>query len=438
MSRSLPIGEEISPYSSDIHSSNIPECPIRRPFSLDILIWGKAIDKSWHIWCGEAEISRVVQKATGPSTLNGPRHCPTLCRDTTDPPLQPLPSLDVNDRMNLDAQLGEHNLHAVSAVAQRHERMGFNALWTFETQHDPFMPLAFAATSTEKLKIGTNIVVAFARTPMATAMASWDLQRTSGGRFMLGLGTQVRAHIERRFGAQFDHPAARISEYVQCMRAIWDNWQTGAKPDFEGEFYRFKLMNPFFNPGPIDHPRIPIYIAGVNPAILRTAGAVADGIHVHPFHSVRYLKEVARPAIDEGARTQGKSVDDLELYSPIFAVTGHTPEETEGRERFVRQQIAMYASTPNYRVIMDLHGWLPVAEKLSKMVRTGDWDAIAGEISDEMMSEFAVSASPERMPAILRERYAGLLQRVSLYYPVPPEDPEARWQSFVEAFHSAA
>lgn len=340
--------------------------------------------------------------------------------------------------MKFDAQLGVYDFTEVPQEAQRLEGLGLDALWTFETSHEPFIPLAFAATATERIQLGTNIAVAFARTPMAAAMAAWDLSRASGGRFKLGLGTQVRAHIERRFGAAFDRPAARVKEYIQCVRAIWDNWQNGSKPDFEGEFYRFRLMNPFFNPGPIDHPRIPIYLAGVNPTILRTAGEVADGVHVHPFHSVRYLKEVARPAIDEGARRQGKSVEDLELYAPVFAITGFNGEEISQREAFVRQQIAMYASTPSYRVMMELHGWLPAAEKLSKMVRLGEWDAISAEISDEMMDTFAVSAPPEKLPALLRERYAGLLDRVSLYYPLPREDPAERWREFVEAFHSAA
>ena len=340
--------------------------------------------------------------------------------------------------MKLDAQLGEFDLKKVPAEAQRLEKLGFDGLWSFEAQHDPFLPLAFAATATERMSVGTNIAVAFARTPMSMAMSAWDLARASGGRFKLGLGTQVRAHVERRFGADFDRPAARVAEAIRCIQAIWATFQTGAKPTFQGEFYRFKLINPFFNPGPIEHPDIPIYLAGVNPVILRTAGEVAQGVHIHPFHSVRYLKEVARPAIDEGARKSGRSVDDLELFSPIFAVTGNTAEETAGREAFVRQQIAMYASTPNYRAVMDLHGWMSVAEKLSKMVRTGEWDRISGEVTDEMLDTFALAAPPEKMPELLRERYAGLLDRVSLYYPLPPDDPEEGWRRFVEAFHRAA
>lgn len=340
--------------------------------------------------------------------------------------------------MKLDAQMGESDFSAVAGEAKRLESLGFDALWTFETSHDPFIPLAFSATATTSVQMGTNIAVAFARTPMAIAMSAWDLSRASGGRFMLGLGTQVRAHIERRFGAEWGRPAARVREYIQCVRAIWNTFQHDATPEFEGEFYRFQLMNPFFNPGPIAHPEIRIFLAGVNPTILRAAGEVADGVHVHPFHSVRYLKEVMRPAVDQGARTRGKTVEDLELYAPIFVVTGFTQEETAGREQFVRQQIAMYASTPNYRVIMELHGWLSVAEKLSRMVRRGEWDQISGEITDEMMSEFAIAGPPEKIPALLRARYDGVLDRVSLYYPIPRDDPDGAWRGFVEAFHQAA
>lgn len=340
--------------------------------------------------------------------------------------------------MKLDAQMGEYDLNAVAGEAKRLESLGFDALWTFETTHDPFMPLAFSATATTRLNIGTNIAVAFARTPMATAISAWDLSRASGGRFLLGLGTQVRAHIERRFSAEWGRTAPRVKEYIQCVRAIWDTFQNDSKPEFQGEFYQFRLMNPFFNPGPIDHPHIPIFLAGVNPTILRAAGAEADGVHVHPFHSVSYLKEVMRPAVDEGARTRGKTVDDLELYAPIFAITGFTPEETAGREQFVRQQIAMYASTPSYRVIMDLHGWLPVAEKLSRMVRRGEWDKISLQITDEMMSEFTITGPPEKIPALLRARYEGVLDRVSLYYPIPKDDPDEAWKSFVEGFHQAS
>jgi probable F420-dependent oxidoreductase len=340
--------------------------------------------------------------------------------------------------MKLDAQLGVYDLAAVPAEAQRIERLGFDGLWSFETQHNPFLALGFAATGSRRLEVGTNIAVAFARTPMATAQVAWDLAQASGGRFSLGLGTQVRGHIERRFGAEWGRPAARVKEYIQCLRAIWDTFQHGTKPAFQGEFYQFRLITPFFNPGPIEHPHIPIYLAGVNPTMCRTGGEVADGFHVHPLHSVRYLREVVRPSIDAGARTRGKTVDDVTLFAPVFAITGRTEAERAGRERFVREQIAFYASTPNYRSVLEVHGWEAHGEALSKLIRAGDFEAMVAHVPDAMLDAFAVTAPMERLPGILRERYAGLVQRIALYYPIPTGDPEEEWKAFVAAFRQAA
>ncbi len=340
--------------------------------------------------------------------------------------------------MKLDAELGVYDLAAVPAEAARLERLGFDGLWSFETQHNPFLALAFAASGTQRLELGTNIAVAFARTPMATAMVAWDLAQASGGRFRLGLGTQVKAHIERRFGVEWGRPAARIKEYIRCVRAIWETFQSGKKPDFEGEFYRFKLISPFFNPGPIAHPQIPIYLAGVNPAMCRAGGEVAEGFHIHPMHSPRYLREVARPALDAGARSRGKTVEDLELFAPVFAVTGRTAQETARQERTVREQVAFYASTPSYRCVLDVHGWAGKGEELSRLMRAGDVARMAAQVTDEMLDAFAIAAPPERLPAALRQRYAGLLHRVALYYPIPPGDAEDLWKAFVSAFRQAA
>lgn len=340
--------------------------------------------------------------------------------------------------MKLDTQLGEYTLAKVPQEAQRLERIGFDALWSFETAHDPFMPLAFAAQATTRLRLGTNIAVAFARTPMALAMTAWDLQAASGGRFMLGVGTQVKMHIERRFGAPWGQPAARVKDFILCMRAIWDCWQNGTKPAYVGPFYQFKLMTPFFNPGPIQHPKIPIYLAGVNPTMGRTGGEIADGFHVHPMNSVKYLKEMLRPAIDEGAKTRGKRVDDLELTAPVFVVTGETPEQMRQVERSVKEQLAFYASTPNYRAVLDLHGWTAIGEALSQKVRSGDFTTLADSVTDEMLHAFAIVAPPDQVPQALRQRYQGLVQRTSVYFPVPASDPEAKWKSFVEAFRKAA
>lgn len=340
--------------------------------------------------------------------------------------------------MNLDTQMRDVAFSAIGAEAQRFERMGFDCVWTFEAAHDPFLPLALSAAATERLHIGTNISVAFGRSPFTMAQVAWDLQKGSGGRFHLGLGTQVRAHVERRFSMPFEHPAARVSDYIRCVRAIWDTFQHGTRPAYEGPFYRFKLINPLFNPGPIEHPDIPIYLAGVNPRMCRAAGEVADGFHVHPMHSVGYLKDVVRPALDEGARLSGRTVDDLELYAPVFAVSGHTQAEMDVAEREVRRQVAFYASTPNYRVLLEYHGYEGLGKELSDRMRKGDLVAMPALVPDALLEDVAVIASPSELPSKLRQRYEGVLQRVSLYFPIPAGAPEAEWKHFVDTFRAAA
>jgi len=340
--------------------------------------------------------------------------------------------------MKLDTQMQVFAFDAITREAQRFERMGFDGVWTFEAAHDPFMPLALAATATQHLQIGTNISVAFGRSPFAMAQTAWDLQRASGGRFRLGLGTQVRAHVERRFSMPFDHPAARVTDYIRCVRAVWDTFQHGTRPQYRGPYYQFRLMNPFFNPGPIEHPDIPIYLAGVNPRMCRAAGEVANGFHVHPMHSVSYLKAVVLPALAEGARLHHRSVNDIELYAPVFAISGETQAEREAVEREVRQQIAFYASTPNYRVLLEHHGYGGLGKQLSDLMRKGEMAAMPKLVPDALMEEIAVVASSSELPAKLRQRYEGVLQRVSLYAPIPEGAPEAAWQQFVTAFRAAA
>ena len=340
--------------------------------------------------------------------------------------------------MKLDTQMTYATFDAVTQEAQRFERMGFDGIWTFEAAHDPFLPLALTVAATERLDVGTNISVAFGRSPFAMAQVAWDLQQASHGRFHLGLGTQVRAHVERRFSMPFEHPAARVTDYIRCIRAIWNTFQNGTRPSYEGPFYRFKLMNPFFNPGPIEHPEIPIYRAGVNPRRCRAAGEVADGFHVHPMHSVSYLMDIVRPELDEGARLNNRTIDDIELYAPVFAVSGETQAEMDTAEQEVRQQIAFYGSTPSYRVLLEHHGYGSVGKELNDLMRKGDMAAMPKLVPDALLEEVAVVASPAELPARLRRRYEGVLQRVSLYFPIEAHDSEARWQDFASAFRAAA
>ena len=340
--------------------------------------------------------------------------------------------------MKLDTQTRNYDLRAAGEDARRFEAMGFDGVWTFEAAHDPFLSLGVAATATQRLELGTNISVAFGRSPFAMAQVAWDLQQSSDGRFHLGLGTQVRAHVERRFSMPFEHPARRVTDYIRCVRAVWDTFQNDARPDYRGEFYQFRLMNPFFNPGPIEHPQIPIYLAGVNPRMCRAAGEVADGFHVHPMHSAGYLRDVVRPALQEGAATRGLGVDDLTLYAPVFAISGETREHEARAEAEVRRQISFYASTPNYRALLEYHGLEALGKELSGLARRGAWTEMPELVPDALVEEVAVIAAPSELPARLAERYRGLLDRVSLYFPIPAGDPDSVWATFVERFRKAA
>ena len=339
--------------------------------------------------------------------------------------------------MKIDSLLPAGAPDAVSARARELEALGFDCVWTFEAAHDAFFPLAYAAAATSKLEIGTNIAVAFARTPFSTAQIAWDLQRNSGGRFRLGLGTQVRQHVERRFSAVFEHPAARVTDYIRCVRAIWNTFQTGARPAYEGPFYQFKLINEFFNPGPVDNPNIPIYLAGVNPRMCRAAGEVADGFHVHPMHTVPYLKEVVRPALDEGARLSGRTVADLELYSPVFVVTGETEAERAKMEAAVRRQISFYASTPSYAAVLEFHGHGDLQKQLGQLMREGRLDEMGKFIPDDLLSEIVVFAPASGLGQALRARYDGVLDRVSLYSTMGGDGSFSQWQALISAVHVA-
>ena len=340
--------------------------------------------------------------------------------------------------MYFDAPMREGvRLSDAGAEAARIERMGFDAIWSFEIAHDPFFPLLEAALATERLRIGTNIAVAFARTPFSMAVSAWDLQEASRGRLLLGLGTQVRAHVERRFSAEFDHPAARIVDYIDCLRAIWATFQTGARPRHEGRFYRFTLINDFFNPGPIDDPDIPIYLAGVNPRMAAAAGEVADGFSVHPMHSPAYLREIVHPALAEGARKRGRPARSLALLASCFVVRGATERERRRAEHEVRRQVAFYASTPSYRAFLEFHGEMDVAKRLSALMREGRFDEMPALVSDRLLDAVAITESDGDLAKSLRARYSGdLVQRVALYEGVPPDADERQWHGFVESIRN--
>jgi len=336
--------------------------------------------------------------------------------------------------MKLDAALRDYDLQAAPEYARKMEAMGYNCLWTSETQHDPFLPLAVAATATSSIKLGTAIAVAFPRSPMITAYTAWDLQKASAGRFILGLGSQVRAHNQRRFSVKFESPGPKLREIVLALRAIWDCWQNGTPLKFKGQFYSFDLMTPFFNPGPIAHPKIPIFIAGVNRYMCRMAGEVCDGLHVHPFHTPKYLREYVHPAVEGGLRASGRSRQDFAYATSSFVVVGDTERERLQNAEAVRRQIAFYASTRTYEPVLAAHGWERIVPELHQKSLQGDWKAMARLITDEKLDAVAVSGTYETMGSKLRERYAGLLDRIALYQPYDAPVDESRAAALVRQF----
>jgi probable F420-dependent oxidoreductase len=339
--------------------------------------------------------------------------------------------------MKLDVGLGVEGkyLHSIKTIAAAAEALGFAGLWTSETKHDAFLPLAIAATNTQTLELGTAVAIAFSRSPMEMAQTAWDLQDLSGGRFLLGLGTQVKPHIERRFAMPWDAPIARLKDYIVALRAIWQSFQTGAPLNYRGHFYQHTLMTPFFNPGPIDHPDIPIAIAGVNTGLARLAGELCQGFHVHPFHSVEYLRQIVRPAIAAGAMQAGRKPDEVELISSAFVITGPDAAIVAQRREQTRAQLAFYASTPTYRVVLEVHGWQHIGEQLSRLAAAKRWNEMPGLVSDEMLGTFAVEAAPDEVGAKIRERYSGLIDRVSFYLPFEPGKDEQFWRHAIDAIH---
>jgi len=328
--------------------------------------------------------------------------------------------------MHFDASLPPVPLAQVTPIARAAEALGFDALWTSETQHDPFFPCVLIAEHTQRLHMGTAIAVSFARSPATLAYKAWDLAQYSQGRFILGLGTQVKAHIERRFGMPWpESPVGKLREQILAIRAFWQSWQTGAPLNLRGEYYRLTLMSPFFNPGPIEYPSIPIYIAGVNTGLARLAGETCQGFHVHPFHSPRYLREVIMPAIEEGLRRADRQHQEIQISVTAFVAT------SEQEKAFARSQIAFYASTPSYHSVMALYGWQDLAERLSAHAARGEWGEMPALISDEVLNEFCLIAPEADLAAALRERYQGLADRLTLYTPFIPGEKDAFWSRLI-------
>ncbi|MGH9135903.1 MAG: LLM class F420-dependent oxidoreductase [Acidimicrobiales bacterium] len=322
-----------------------------------------------------------------------------------------------------------------AATATKTEEAGYDGAWTAETAHDPLIACALAAEHTERVEIGTSIVVAFARTPMTLAYAANDVQQLSGGRFVLGLGSQIRPHIERRFAMPWSSPAPRMREFITAMRAIWAAWNDGTKLAFRGDFYTHTLMTPFFNPGPNPHGAPKVYLAGVGELMTQVAGEVCDGFICHGFTTERYLRETTLPALEKGRAKAGKTLDGFEISGPSFVVTGATEEEFEKAKAGTKQQIAFYGSTPAYRGVLELHGWGDVQDELNALSKEGKWVEMGDLIDDEMLATFAVVAEPEQVAPELLKRYGDVISRIAFYTPYS-SDPE-RMRAIMTELQSA-
>ncbi|MFI5794595.1 LLM class F420-dependent oxidoreductase [Streptomyces sp. NPDC051677] len=320
--------------------------------------------------------------------------------------------------MKVDGKLNVWSTAEVVEEARHHEKTGYDGLWASESKHDPFLPLLLAAEHTDRLEVGTAIAVAFARSPMQLAYTAHDLQTYSGGRFSLGLGSQIKPHIERRFAMPWSRPAARMREYVSALRAIWAAWNEGERLNFRGDFYSHTLMSPFFSPPPATGGAPKVFVAAVGEAMTRVAGEVADGLLAHGFTTERYLREVTLPTVEAGLATSGRTRAEFSVSHLLLTATGRTEEEMTRAVDGTRRQIAFYGSTPAYRGVLELHGWGELGDELHELStsrREDKWDAMSRLVDDEVLNTFAVVAEPERVADEIRRRYAALVDRVSFY-----------------------
>jgi probable F420-dependent oxidoreductase len=338
--------------------------------------------------------------------------------------------------MRVDGTVMTARPEEMPAAARELEELGYDGVFTAETSHDPFLPIALAALETERIELATGIAVAFARNPMSTAVIGNDLQLYTKGRFILGLGSQIKPHIEKRFSMPWSEPAKRMREFILAMRATWACWNDGDKLDFRGEFYRHTLMTPFFNPGPNPYGTPKVFLAAVGERMSEVAGEVADGILLHGFTTERYVREVTMPALERGWARADRQRGDFQLSGPMFVVTGTNEEEYEAARRGTKQQIAFYGSTPAYRGVLELHGWGDLQSDLNRLSKQGEWVQMGELVDDEILGTFAVTGEPEEIPAKLLDRYGDVVDRVSFYAPYK-SDPE-RWARVVEGFKSGA
>ena len=313
-----------------------------------------------------------------------------------------------------------------ASLAQVAEDVGLGAVLVEETKDDPFQLLALAAAQTSRIQLGTSVAIATPRSPTVTALSAWSLQKLSEGRFMLGLGTQVRAHVERRYGIEWSAPAPWMRDYVNAVRAVWDCWQNGTPLDFESDHYNLNVMVPLFNPGPIEHPKIPIHLSAIGPNMCAVAGEVADGVRLHPVCTAKFIDEEVLPNLLRGAARTKRSIDEVEVCMKPLIGTAPTPERLDRVIDTVRARVSFYLSTPSYRRTFELHGWGDIAVRASELSRAQKWSELPGLVDDEMLHTVATIATYDDIAARLNERYGGRVDRIEFSTPVTnEEDAEA-------------
>lgn len=326
--------------------------------------------------------------------------------------------------MRIDTFTGENNdWVALGEEARRAEACGFDGFAIPEITGDPLLNAAMAARATERIHARTAIAVAFPRSPMVVAEQAWAIQRNSGGRFALGLGTQIKAHNERRFSTPWTAPRSRLVEYVESLRSIWRCWELGERLDYQGKHYQFSLMTPEFTPPKSNLTMVPVYLAAVRPRTLESASSVADGLRLHGFCTSKYYKEVVAPAIERGLEAAGRPRSELDVCGGGFIMSGPDEATVMKNREWVRYRIAFYASTPAYRPVMSLHGWDDLAEKLLRMTKSGQWREMAAEIPDEVLDEFCVYTTYDQLPAAIEARFGGVSDTVELAFE-EDTDPE--------------
>jgi len=338
----------------------------------------------------------------------------------------------VSDVLEIDFYANRRpDLATVGAMAADLESAGCGGLWSIEAGSDPLLPLALAAASTSRMVLGTAVAVALARNPVVLGQAAHDLNVLAGGRFVLGLGSQVKTHIVRRYGLEWSHPAARMREFVGALRAVWACWNDGAPLDFRGEFYRHTLMTPTFAPDPSPHGPPRVVLAGVGDIMTRLAGEVADGFACHPLTTPQYLTDVTLPALQRGRELSARDRSGFTVMAPVLVVTGSDAAATDAALAATRLQIGFYASTPAYRTVLESVGAGAVAPRLTELSKLGEWDEMGRLVSDDLVEAFAVVAHPKDLVAAIRERFDGLLDRAALYAPYDVADDV--WHAVLES-----